>query len=89
MLVGAAGGASYQHIREARISRPDGSTVVHPAFRRYRTTPPNSLVFGVSQDFVANRHTAFSWGLQTFIGDVGGFAVRGTFGVSFGVGGYR
>ena len=86
---GAAGAASYQRFAETRRARPDGSTVVNPGFQRFLVNAPNNLTLGVSQDHVLNRKVAASWGLQTFIGDIGGLAIRGSVGLSFGIGGYR
>ena len=89
ITAGAAGAASYQRFDESRRGRPDGSTVVNPGFRRFLADAPNTLSVGVSQDRVLNRKLAASWGLQTFIGNIGGVAVRGSVGLSFGFGGYR
>lgn len=89
LTIGAAGGASYQRFPETRQVRFDGSTVVHPGYRRFRTSAPNTLSLGVSGRHRLNRHAAGIWDLQGLIGQLGGIAARASFGVSFGIGGYR
>ena len=89
LTAGAAGAASYQRFAETRIARHDGSTVVYPGYRRLRADAPNTLSIGVSRDHVLGCCAAGSVAVQTFIGPVGGLAVRASVGVSFGPGGYR
>ena len=89
VTAGAAGAASYQRFDETRRTRPDGSTIVNPGFQRFLASAPSNLTIGISQDHVLNRKVAASWALHTFIGDIGGLAVRGSVGLSFGIGGYR
>jgi len=89
LTVGAAGAASYQVFPETRRVRFDGSTVVHPGYRRFRAVAPNSLSVGMSGRHVLSRLAAGTWDLQGLIGAVGGIAVRASVGVSFGIGGYR
>ena len=87
--VGAAGAASYQRFPETRRVRFDGSTIVHPEYRRFRTSAPNALSLGVSGRHRLSRRAAGMWDLQALIGELSGIAVRASFGVSFGIGGYR
>ena len=83
--VGAVGLASYRHTRETRITRLDGSTVVYPGFRRFQATAPTTLSIGVSRDAVVGRSFSSSLAVQGYTGSVGGFAVRASVGVAFGV----
>jgi hypothetical protein len=87
--VGAVGAASYQRFPETRRVRFDGSTIVHPGYRRFRTSAPNALSLGVSGRHRFNRRAAGMWDLQALIGELSGIAARASFGVSFGIGGYR
>ena len=89
LTFGAAGAASYQHFPETRRVRFDGSTIVHPGYRRFRTSAPNALSLGVSGRHRLSRHAAGIWDLQGLIGELSGIAARASFGVSFGIGGYR
>jgi hypothetical protein len=86
--VGVAGAASYQRFPETRLTRADGSTIVHQEFRRFRVTNPTTFSAGVSGDRPFSRHVSGSWGIQTMLGSIGG-AVLASAGVSFGLGGYR
>jgi hypothetical protein len=88
LTAGAAGAAVYQHLRETRVPRPDGSTVVHPEYRRFRVEPPHTFTMGVAGDRVLSRYVSANWGVQGFIGSIGG-AVLASAGVSFGLGSYR
>ena len=87
--VGAAGAASYQRFPETRRVRFDGSTIVHPGYRRFRTSAPNALSLGVSGRHRLSRRAAGMWDLQGLIGELSGIAARASFGVSFGIGGYQ
>ncbi len=87
--VGAVGLVSYRRTRETRIARLDGSTVVYPGFRRVQATAPTTFSIGVARDAVVGRSFSSSLAVQGYIGSVGGFAVRASVGVAFGVGGYR
>lgn len=87
--VGAAGAASYQHTRETRIVRLDGSTVVYPEYRRFRAGAPNTLSIGVARERVLSRYASSCLAIQGYVGPLAGIAVRASAGVSFGIGGYR
>jgi hypothetical protein len=89
ITAGLAGAASYQNVHETRVARPDGSTVVHPGFRRFRADAPNTLIIGVSRDHVVSRQLSGTWGLQALGGGIGGIGVRASVGVTFGMGGYQ
>ena len=89
LTAGAAGAASYQRIAETRIVRFDGSTVVHPGYRRFRSGAPNTVSVGLSGRHVMSRFASGIWDLQGLVGQIPGIAVRGSFGVSFGIGGAR
>jgi hypothetical protein len=87
--VGAAGTAWYRRAPEHRVPRLDGSTVVYPGYRTFRVSAPNTVAIGVAREEVVGRRVSTSFALQTYLGALGGMAVRASVGVSFGVGGYR
>jgi len=87
--VGAAGSAWYRHAPEFRRPRLDGSAVVYPAYRTFQVSVPRTAVFGVAWEEVVSRHVSTCFAVQTYLGSLGGFAVRASAGVAFGVGGYR
>lgn len=89
LTVGAAGSASYQHVREVRIVRLDGSTVVYPEYRRSHATVPGTLALGIVRERVLGRHASSRFEAQGYVGAVGGFALRAAAGLSFGIGAYR
>ena len=87
--VGAAGTAWYRRAPEYRIPRLDGSTVVYPGYRTFQVSAPTTVAIGVAREEVVGRHVSTCFALQTYLGSLGGIAVRASVGVSFGVGGYR
>ena len=87
--VGAAGTAWYRRAPEHRRPRLDGSMVVYPAYRTFQVSAPTTVAIGVARAEVVGRHVSTCLALQTYLGPLGGIAVRASFGVSFGVGGYR
>ncbi len=87
--VGAVGLASYRRTEDRRVARLDGSTVVYPGFRRFQATAPTTFSFGVARDAAFRRSFSCSLAMHGYIGPVGGFAMRASVGVAFGVGGYR
>lgn len=89
LTVGAAGSAWYRNAPEFRTPRLDGSMVVYPAYRTFRVSAPDSVAIGVARQEVVGRHVSTCFALQTYLGSLGGFALRASAGVSFGVGGYR
>jgi hypothetical protein len=89
VTVGAAGSFRYARRGEVRAPRLDGSVVVHPGYRQFRADGPGTLSVGLARDRILHRHAATSFGVQTLFGSVGGFAVRASVSISFGVSGYR
>ena len=89
VTVGAAGIAYYRRAPEMRIPRLDGSMVVIPRYRTLEVAAPTTIAIGLAREEVVARHLSTCFGLQTYFGSLGGLAVRASFGVSFGVGGYR
>jgi hypothetical protein len=89
LTVGAAGTAWYRRAPETRSPRLDGSMVVYPGYRTFRVSAPTTLAIGVAREEVVSRHVATCLALQTYLGSLGGIAVRASIGVSFAVGGYR
>jgi hypothetical protein len=88
LTFGAAGFAVYHRGDERRVERPDRSTVVYPAYRTIQVMKPNMLTVGVVREQVITPHVSTSLGMHGYIGE-GGLALRLSFGVSFGAGGYR
>ena len=86
---GAAGSAWYRHAPEFRNPRLDGSTVVYPSYRTFRVSAPTTVAIGLEREEVVGRHVSTCFALQTYLGSLGGFALRASVGVSFGAGGYR
>lgn len=89
VTAGAAGLLWYKQRSEVRITRPDQSIVVHPSSSRVFLDPPSLPMVGVTQDVVVHQRVAVSWSAQAMVGEATGFAIRGSLGVSFGMGGYR
>ena len=89
LTVGLAGGFQYMRRSERRVTRPDGSIVVTPAHRRLRTSNPVTVVLGLAGDHPFSRRGGVSTAIQMFVGQLSGMAIRGSVGVSFGVGGSR
>jgi hypothetical protein len=87
--IGASGIFSYQHFGEVRKPRPDGSTVVHPGYDRFRATPLNNIALGLTREEAISRHVGGSLAVQALLGPSTGFSVRLAAGISFGPGGYR
>jgi hypothetical protein len=87
--VGAAGLASYTRIRETRVRRLDGSIAVYPGYRRFRARAPDTLTVGLAREEVFSRSLSSCLTIQAYAGPFGGLALRGSAGVSFGIGGYR
>ena len=87
--VGAAGAFSYSRRDEVRVARLDGSVVVHPANRRFRAEAPGTLAIGLTRSHIVARSAAMSTAVHAYLGRVGGMAVRGSIGLTFGPGGYR
>jgi hypothetical protein len=89
VTAGAAGLAWYRRAPEHRLPRLDGSRVVYPGYRTFRVNAPTTVAIGVARKAVVSRHVSTCLALQTYLGSLGGIAVRASVGVSFGVGGYR
>jgi hypothetical protein len=89
VTVGATGLFYYRRAPEMRSPRLDGSQVVYPPYRTFLVRAPTTLVLGVAREEVVARHVSTCLALQTYLGSLGGVAVRASVGVSFGVGGYR
>jgi hypothetical protein len=87
--VGAAGLAWYYHGPETRVTRPDRSIAVYPAYRRFRVDPPSTFSAGLAREQVFGRHTSSYLAIQGYVGEFGGIALRASVGLSFGIGGYR
>lgn len=87
--VGAAGTAWYRRAPEHRVPRLDGSTVIYPGYRAFRVSAPNTVAIGVAMEEVVSRRVSTSFALQTYLGSLGGIALRGSVGMSFGLGRYR
>jgi hypothetical protein len=83
---GAGGGIAYTHFSEQRSPRLDGSTVVHPAYRRLRVQAPNTISAGVEWPRRLGRYASGSVALQVLVGPFSGFAVRAGAGMSLGLG---
>jgi hypothetical protein len=88
-LTGGFGGSFYtQHQDEYRQSRPDGSVVVYPGYRRSEIDAPRLVSAGLTHRRVLNRHMSLMLATQVLFGS-GGLAPRASAGLSFGVRKYR
>ena len=87
--VGAAGIAYYHRAPERRSPRLDGSTVVYSGYRSFQVGAPTTIAIGIAREEVVSRHLATCFAVQTYLGSLGGIAVRASVGLSFGAGGYR
>jgi hypothetical protein len=89
LTAGAAGGFSHQSFNETRRTRPDGSIVVHPAYRRLRVQGPVNVMAGIERQQAVGRHASAAFAVQGLIGPFAGIGLRGAITVSYGVGGSR
>ena len=88
-VTGGLGGFFYtQHQNEYRQSRPDGSIVVYPGFRRSEIDAPRLVSGGLTHRRVLNRRMSLLLSTQVLFGS-GGIAPRASAGLSFGVRKYR
>jgi hypothetical protein len=89
LTAGVTAPFQYTHVRERRVTRHDGSIVVHQAHRRFRANAPTTLIAGIEKDLAFSRSTSTSLTLQALVGPIGGMVLRAAMGVSFAPGGYR
>jgi hypothetical protein len=82
---GAIGLFAYQRFDERRVARPDGSTVVYPGYRSFRSTRPHTAIVGVTREREVGRRTSVALSAQALAGGIGGIALRGSVAVSVGV----
>ena len=88
-VTGGLGGSFYtHHSKEYRQSRPDGSIVVYPGFRRSEIDAPRLVSAGVTHRRVLNSHMSLLLSTQVLFG-AGGIAPRASAGLAFGVRKYR
>jgi hypothetical protein len=86
---GVTGMFYYARRPEHRTPRHDGSVVVQPPYRQLRVGAPRSAILGLGRDHAFSRRGSISTALQLLVGEMAGIALRGTIGVSFGIGGNR
>ena len=89
LTAGAGGTFEYQRGREFREERPDGSVFVHPRHTHASLDAPMFGAVGVGFERVLARSVATRGELQLAAFRFGSVGVRGTFGVSIPIGGYR
>jgi hypothetical protein len=85
ITLGAVGSFGYNSYQERRITRPDGSVVVHPGARTVVVTAPALLSVGFERRQAFSRRWSHSLAVQGYVGP-GGLTVRTAFGLSFGMG---
>lgn len=61
---GTTFGGRYTHSDEVRQTRPDGSVVVLPEYRRLEVHTPTGVHAGVGGDRPVSRHVAVRWDVQ-------------------------
>jgi hypothetical protein len=86
--VGMSGLFRYYRSQEYRQARPDGSTVVRPAYRSAELTWPYFFAGGVGSEGVVARYAAVRAEVQGYVGYFGLVGVRAVVGVSIPIGGY-
>jgi hypothetical protein len=74
--MGAAGSMWSRRVPAFRIPRLDVSAVVYPEYRTLHVSAPATIVIGVARKEVIDRHVATCFAVQTYLGALGGFAVR-------------
>ncbi len=89
MTAGAGGTFEYERSREFREERPDGSVFVQPPYTHASVDGPMFVAVGVGFERVLARYVATRGELQLAAFRFGSVGVRGTFGVSIPIGGYR
>ena len=89
LLASVGGSVQYYRERELREERPDGSVFVQPAYTHSSVDAPMFGAVGVGFERVLARYIATRSDLQITVFGFGGVGLRGTFGVSIPIGGYR
>jgi hypothetical protein len=89
LLASVGGSFQYYRERESREERPDGSVFVVPAYTHSSVDGPMFGAVGVGFERVLARYIATRSDLQLTVFRFGGVGLRGTFGVSIPIGGYR
>jgi hypothetical protein len=85
---GTGGLYSSQRFREYRLTRPDGSIVVTPGYRRSRLDAPRMVTAGVAHQRVLTSRTSMILGAQTIFAE-GAIVLRGSAGFVVGLGKYQ
>ena len=88
MTFGTGGAFDYEHYREQRSTRPDGSVVVYPAQRNAGLGPPVLFSVGIGVERVVARYVASRGEAQVVAARFGGVGFRGMLGFSVPVGGH-
>ncbi len=89
VTAGFGGSFEYQHVDTYRWERPDGSVFVEPAYTHASVASPFLGAMGVGIERVVARFLATRSEVQVLMFRFGGVGIRGTFGVSVPIGGYR
>ena len=89
LTAGAGGGFAYHRTNEYRDERPDGSVLVYPAHTHASLGSPMFVAGGIGFERVHARYIATRSDLQIAVFRFRSVGVRGTFGVSIPIGGYR
>ena len=85
--IGTGGTMMYRHRSETRITRLDGSVVVHPDFRSLMVRAPGLFSAGITRHQAISSRAAVALGVHTLVGRDAGLALRASVGLTFG--GYR
>jgi hypothetical protein len=57
----------YTHRPESRVSRPDGSVLVYPAYRRFRIESPPGAHAGIGGERPISRRAVLRWDVQVLV----------------------
>jgi hypothetical protein len=88
-IIACAGGSfRYDHNPERRTERPDGSTVVQPAYTYAQLAGPFLLGTGIGVERVLSRYATFRAEAGVLVVSFAAVGIRGAVGISIPLGGY-
>lgn len=89
LSAGFGGVFHYERVDEYRWPRPDGSIYVRPAYTEGKLEAPFVVTVGVGVERVLAQYLAARAEVHLYIFRFGAFGVKGTYGISVPIGGYR
>jgi hypothetical protein len=87
--IGGGGSFHYHRVEEYRDQRPDGSVFVRPGYTSGNLSAPLFWSVGIGFERVFARYAATRAELHAYVFRGSAVGVKGTYGVSIPIGGYR